>query len=465
MFILILGGSGLGWWLTQQSASSTADQSEPEDLQKQIVLLEGQVEYLQGQVGALQDENAQLLQKLGTLGMKGTPKMDPPPDEVDPLDYVGMGLEMMKFRKLQALPIPTTTASNEDVEKAILAWLRKQQPDDEAPRFALALNALGWIEKPVDPLPLRAALLRIQLGGWYDEETGTLLVSDEKPAPGKPAPDRPLALAFGQLLREYGTTLFPAPRDTRLTTDERLARESLLAGDAVLTRFLYSIQNPIPQSISDIPAEDPDHPLNQVALPYYMKELALFPFTRGFDFSQSMHSAGQYSQLNAAYSRPPTSCAEVIEPERFLEAMRLPPAQVEMKSTEVLGTMPYWDDRLGRFACYSALRTYSSDEEAGLGARGWKGDRLLAYAAPEAKRDHAAWQILLLTREDADAFFKSMRSGLSQRYDQPAQLDESGRFILNTQERQTRLIINRDGLGVLLIDAATADFAEALSRL
>ena len=105
MLLLILVGSGLGWWLTQQSASPAADQPEPEDLQKQIVLLEGQVEYLQGQVGALQDENAQLLQKLGTLGMKGTPKMDPPPDDADPPDYVGMGLEMMKFRKLQALPL------------------------------------------------------------------------------------------------------------------------------------------------------------------------------------------------------------------------------------------------------------------------------------------------------------------------------------------------------------------------
>ena len=131
-----------------------------------------------------------------------------------------------------------------------------------------------------------------QLGGWYDEASGTLLVSDEKPAPGKPAPDRPLAIAFGQLLREYGSTLFPAPGPTRLTTDERLARESLLAGDAVLTRFLYSIQNPIPQSISDIPAEDPDHPLNQVALPYYMKELALFPFTRGFDFQSVAAQCG-----------------------------------------------------------------------------------------------------------------------------------------------------------------------------
>lgn len=465
LLFLTLAGSGLGWWLTQQNRTGGVAVAEPEDLQKQIVLLEGQVEYLQGQVGALQEENAQLLQKLGTLGLKGTPQVVPPPDEEEPPDYVGMGLEMMKFRKLQALPIPTTSTKPEEVERVILAWLRKQQPDDEAPRFALALNALGWIEKPVDPLPLRASLLRIQLGGWYDEASGTLLISDEKASPGKPAPDRPLAIAYAQLLREYGSTLFPEANKTRLTTDERIARESLLAGDAVLTRFLYSIQNPIPQSISDIPAEDPDHPLNQVALPYYIKELSLFPFTRGFEFGQSLHSAGNYAQLNAAYSRPPTSCAEVIEPERFLEPLRLPPAQVEMKSVEVLGTPPYWDDRLGRFACFSALRTYASDEEAGLGARGWKGDRLLVYAAPEAKRDHAAWQTLWLTQEDAQAFFKAARSGLTQRYDKPAQQDEPGRFSLNTAERHTRLILNRDGLGVLWIDAAAADFAEALSRL
>ena len=42
-----------------------------EDLRKQIDLLLGQNEYLQGQVQVLQDENAQLIQKLGTLGMKG----------------------------------------------------------------------------------------------------------------------------------------------------------------------------------------------------------------------------------------------------------------------------------------------------------------------------------------------------------------------------------------------------------
>ena len=461
MLLLILVGSGLGWWLSQKPAETGA---EPEDLSQQVKLLEGQVEYLQGQVGALQEENSQLLQKLGTLGMKGVPKMDLPPLNDDPPDFVGLGLDLMKFRQIKALPIPTTSASPAEVEAAILVWLRKQQPGDEAPRFALALTALGWIDAPVDPLPLRAAILRRQLGGWYDAERGTLLVSDEKTEAGKPAPDRPLAIAFGQLMREYGSTLFPKHDGNALTTDERLARESLIAGDAGLTRFLFGIQNPIPQSNSDLPAEDPDHPLNQVPMPVYLKELALFPFSRGFEFSQALHSAGSFAQMNAAYSSPPTSCAELIEPERYLDANRLPPASVEMATIEIEKALPYWDDRLGRFATFTALRTYNSDEEAGQGTRGWKGDRLLAYAAPEAPRDHAAWQTLWLTPEAAAAFFKAMRHCLTQRYDVEPSLDAPGNLSLQAQGRSIHLISNRAGKGVLLIDAATAQFAEALKK-
>ena len=444
------------------SDKTTVPTTEPENLKSQITLLEGQVEYLQGQVGALQEENAQLLQKLGSLGMKGVPKMDLPPAGDDPPDFVGMGIELMKFRKLQALPIPTASTSQAEVERVILAWLRKRQPEDEAPRFALALTALGWIEKPVDPLPLRAAILARQLGGWHDAETGTLLITEDKSASGRPAPDRPLAIAFSQLLREYGGTLFPEENRRPLTTDERLARECLLAGDAGLTRFLFSLQNPAALPKTELPAGDPNHPLNEVPMPVFLKELALFPASRGFDFAQSLHSAGEFAQLNAAYSRPPVTCAEVIEPERYLDTITLPPASIEFASMKVADSEPYWDDRLGKFVCFTALRAHNSEEDAGRAARGWKGDRLLAYSAPDAPRDHAAWQTLWLTPEDAAAFFKAMRNGLTQRYDTKPTTDTADAMSLESQGRQVHLLRNRGGLGVLLIDAADPGFASAL---
>jgi hypothetical protein len=446
-------------------ASPAEPPAQGEDLRKQLKLMEGQVEYLQGQVGALQEENTQLIQKLGSLGMKGTPKMEPPTPDDDPPDFVGMGLDMMKLRKLQALPIPTTGVSMAEVEAAILLWLRQQQPDDEGPRFGLALTALGWIDKPVDPLPLRAAWLARQLGGWYDFETETLLTVDGgASADGKPAPDKPLAIAFGQLLREYGSTLFPADPEhkTRLSTDQRLAREALLSGDAGLTRFLFGLQNPAAQPKSDLPAEDPDHPLNEVPMPAFLRELSMFPFSRGFEFVQSLHSAGEFKQINAAYSRPPTQSAEVIEAERYLDNNPLPSPSLDWAKGKVAGAEPFWDDTLGKFVCFTALRTYNNDEDAGQGAKGWLADRLLVYPTDKGTRDHAAWQTLWLTPKDAKAFFKAMRNCLLQRYDVKAGTDTADVVSLEANGRHVHLIKNRAGAGVLLIDAASAEFASAL---
>jgi hypothetical protein len=431
-----------------------------EDLKKQIVLLEGQIEYLQGQNDALKDENAQMIQKLGTLGMKDAPKMTlKVEDDVAP-DFVGMGLEMMKMRKLHALPLVTTAVSQEEVEKVILAWLKRQQPNEEGKKLARGLAALGWIPEAIDPLPLRAALLARLLGGWYDDESETMFTIDPSTASGPAVTsNEPLGIAFGQLLREYGSILYQ-PQHGPMKTDMRLARDSLIAGDAALTRFLHSLQNPASELKDDLPAEDPDHPINQVPMPAYLRELALFPFNRGFDFAQTLHSAGSFPQLNAAYSRPPISTAEVIEPEMYLDPERLAPVEIQLDTVKLKEVLPYLDDCLGKFACVTALRTYNTDEDAALGARGLVADRLLAWAADAGtKRDHAAWQTLFLDKPSADAFYKAMLNSLKQRY------ETKGESEFTAQGRFVSLLRNRSDAGVVLIEAASEEARTAIKLL
>lgn len=444
---------------TAETTPSRPPTGNAEDLQKQIVLLQGQIEYLQGQNDALKDENAVLLQKLGTLGMKNTPPVVMKDDDVAP-DFVGMGLEMMKMRKLHALPMVTTSVSQAEVEAAILKWLKQQQPQDEAKKLVRGLAALGWIPEAVDPLPLRAALLARQLGGWYDTESETMLTIDPSTASGPSVTsNEALGIAFGQLLREYGDTLFQ-PQHGALTTDMRLARESLIAGDAALTRFLHSVQNPASAPKDDLPAEDPDHPLNQVPMPAFLREMALFPFSRGFDFAQTLHSAGSFAQLNAAYSRPPVSTTEVIEPEMYLNPERPAPVEIKLDNVKLGGVPPFLDDQLGKFPCATALRMHNDDEAAGEGTRGLVADRLLVWAADGgAKRDHAAWQTLFMDKASADAFAKAMLNSLKQRY------GTKGETEFAAQGRFVTLMRNRSEAGVVLIDAANAEAREALKLL
>ncbi|MEZ5386741.1 MAG: hypothetical protein R3F13_14610 [Prosthecobacter sp.] len=463
LFILLLLGGVAGLFLYDRTPDSSQDGPPPasadeQDLKDQIVLLQGQIEYLQGQNDALKDENAELLQRLGTLGMKESPAVVMK-DDVAP-DFVGMGLEMMKLRKLQALPMATTMTSQEEVEALILEWLKRQQPGDEAKKLPRALAAMGWIPEAIDPLPMRAALLARVLGGWYDDQSETMLTIDPETASSPiVVANEPLAIAFGQLLREYGSTLFQ-PEYGPLTTDKRIARESLISGDAALTRFLYSLQNPVSSPQDDLPAGDPDHPLNQVPIPVFLRELVLFPFSRGFDFAQTLHSAGNFPQLNAGYSRPPVSTAEVIEPEVYLNPERPAPVKIELDDVKLGDEAPFLDDQLGKFACVTALRRYNTDEAAADGSRGLVADRLLAWTTESGGRqDQVLWQTLFMDKSSADAFHSAMRKWLQQHFqtENGDEFEAKGRFV--------SLLRNRGGAGVLLINAGGADARDAMKLL
>lgn len=450
-----------------------------DSLHKQIVLLEGQIEYLQGQVNALQEENTALIRKLGSLGMKSDPKtaMDAASasqkaaDDAVPPDLVGLGLEIIQLRELRALPVPTVHVPMAEIEKRILDWLRLQQPGDEGPRLGRALAAIGFIPEAVDPLPLQAALLARQIGGWFDEESETLFAAGEDLADEanlQAVPDPVLAVSFGHLMREYGKTLFPPASRGHLTTDARMARQALIAGDAGLTRFLSSLHKQQAPIGNDLPVDDPDHPFNQVPLPVFLRELTLFPASRGFEFAQTLHSIGQFPQLNNAYSRPPANAAEVIDPELYLAEE--PPAQpkIEFKTTQVQAVDPYWDDSLGKFACATVLRAYNPDQVAAKAASGWRNDRLLAYSAPRMRRDHAVWQTLWADGNSAADFFNAMAECLLQRYDAPRpQIENRPDAELNFKAGDRHLILkrNRQGAGVMLIDAASSDFASSLREV
>lgn len=426
------------------------------DLQKQIGLLEGQVEYLQGQVSVLQEENEALIRKLGSIGMPGASKSEPPLPAVNSADYVGLGIDLMRLRQLQALPVPTRTGSIGEVEALALRTLSQWQDPERAQLLSGALAALGWIPEPVDLLPLKAALLARATGAWLDEESGTLVLV-EPDSPEGQSVDPALGVALAHLLREFGGILLGDA--IGLSTDERLGREALLFGDASLTRLLWELQQPVqPEPANRLPASDPDHPLNQVPLPAFLRELVMFPMRSGMEFAQSLHSAGGFPQLDSAYSRPPISCAEVLETEKYLRGSPRIGA-FSSGPAEVRGTKPYWDDELGQFGCLSILRFHNEANPSLDGSAGWVADRLLVYPTEGEGRDHACWQTRWRDSKSMESFLKAMSQVLGEQYGMdlgtgPLRFEKDGRFV--------RLLPDPARTRVVLIDAGDFSWAEAL---
>ena len=240
-----------------------------------------------------------------------------------------------------------------------------------------------------------------------------------------------------------------------------------MAGDAGLTRLLYTLRRPEIQRRQDLPPEDPDHPFNEVPLPQFFRQAHFFAFAEGFEFMQGLHGADGFAQMNAAYSRPPKTTAEVLDGERYLaaagaEAVRAVP--VSMAAGPVEGTVPFWEDVMGQYATLTALRAWNEPERAGLAVEGWVGDRLLTYPSGEGERGHAAWQTLWREEDWAEAFFRAMLESLRQRYQVTVSGQETGRVSFVSGDRYVTLLKNRAGSGVLLIDAGSARFAEALLR-
>ncbi|MCB1208155.1 MAG: hypothetical protein KDK97_02450, partial [Verrucomicrobiales bacterium] len=301
-----------------------------------------------------------------------------------------------------------------------------------------------------------------QIGGWYDATAETLFTVDASASPPGTIPPNTeaLAIALGQLMREYGPSLLPPDSNkSKLSLDARLAREALIGGDAALTRFLNDLQRGVGPPTDEIPIDDPDHPLNQVPMPHFLRQLALFPFNQGFEFAQSLHATGQFTQLNACYRRPPGSTLEVIDTSLYLGDQRALLLPVTLPTTDVSGKQAYWDDTLGWFACVTALRMFNEDAIAAEGARGWRGDRLLAWPSA-GQRDHAAWQTVWVDEASASAFFKAMSAVLIQRYElKTANPGAAGDLALDPPGRTVRGSRNRDGRGVLLIDAGSMEFA------
>lgn len=449
--LLINDGSG-----TTHVADGTSQQTK---------ILESQVEYLQDQVTALQKENSQLIDKLALLnGKRNAPMPSPPCSPVIPAidgdapDFVGIGIELVKTRSMQDIPIPTVLVERAEVEKRIAAWLATQYQPDHGKLQGRALAAIGVIPDRVDTVALKAAFLSHQIGAWYDQTDKTLYLTrrpEEK--------ENALALSYGYLFKHFADTLYPS-KSKPMTLDARLARDCLLAGDAALTRFLHSLQNPTKGGGGGV-GGDPDDPSRAVPIPNFLRELELLPFGIGFDFVQALHSIGDWDQVNAAYQRPPVTGVEVLDPRIYLHETPFTLEPVHWKDIIVSGKTPIWDDALGPLATVMLLKQFVPEPIAADTISGWRNDRLLTYAADDGKRDHAVWQTLWKDSDAADAFFSAMRTRFLNKYkgSTPSQNTGQGVFQLDTSGRFILMKRTHNGHGIFVVDAAETAFVKAVS--
>ncbi|MFW2386765.1 MAG: hypothetical protein ACN4G0_00390 [Polyangiales bacterium] len=282
-------------------------------------------------------------------------------------------------------------------DAAITHSLRSQIEEEEIERARLIYGALGLLDTEVDLRSLFAGVLGEQVIGYYDPDTGRLVIRDDVMAG--------LAGAFGPEQAQEARLvlvheLVHALQDQRLglgesyqkerTADADNAFRAVVEGDATLAMLANALrQQGIPLAAATAGIQQMGDYVDLDALvrgekldeaPAILRITLVAPYLRGLQFIAAVQGRGGWPAVNNAHRRPPLTSEQVLHPEKYFA--REPAESIEMTDNANLlaaGFARIEEDTLGELELGVYLgqgRPSGIDEEA---AAGWAGDQLRVY--------------------------------------------------------------------------------------
>ncbi|NNK08627.1 MAG: hypothetical protein HKP50_15045, partial [Myxococcales bacterium] len=273
--------------------------------------------------------------------------------------------------------------------EAIAQSLRSQIEEEEIERARLMYGALGLLDTDMDLKSMFAGVLGEQVIGYYDPDTGRLVIRDDVMA-GLAGSFGPQQAQEAQLVLVH--ELVHALQDQRLglgesfrkdrTADADNAFRAVVEGDATLAMLAEALrQQGIPLSAATAGIQQMGDYVDLDALvrgeklddaPAILRVTLVAPYLRGLQFVAAVQGRGGWPAVNNAHRRPPATSEQVLHPEKYFarepaEAVRVP----ENDALVAAGFDRIEEDTLGELELGVYLgqgRPSGTDEQA---AAGW----------------------------------------------------------------------------------------------
>jgi len=351
---------------------------------------------------------------------------------------------------------------------AIASSLRAQIDEAEIERARLIYGALGLLDTEDDLHGMFAGVLGEQVIGYYDPETGRLVIREEVMA-GLTGTLGPEQTQEARLVLVH--ELVHALQDQRLGLGESYEKErsadgdnafrAVVEGDATLAMLAHALrQQGIPLSAATAGIQQMGDYLDLDALvrgeklddaPAIVRVTLVAPYLRGLQFVAAVHGRGGWPAVNNAHRRPPTTSEQILHPEKFFagedgESIEIP----DNDDVLAAGFKRTEEDTLGELelSVYLGQTRRSGTNDAA--AAGWAGDRLAVYV--RGADVAVIWWTTWDSDEDALEAFRAAQS---------VSPKESGARV----EQHGRAVLIIRGLPAKLQRAARRDFATFARRL
>ncbi len=304
--------------------------------------------------------------------------------------------------------------------------LHAQIDETEIERARVIYGTLGLVDPGSDLRSMFAGVLGEQVIGYYDPETGRLVVRED---------------VMSGLLGAYGEEeaqearfvlvheLVHALQDQRLGLgdtydDERSADagnafRAVVEGDATLAMLAQALREQgIPLSVATEGLKQMGSLLDLDALvrgeklddaPPILRVTLVAPYLRGLQFIAAVQGRGGWPAVNNAHRRPPSTTEQVLHPDKYFA--REAGESIEVRdSRQVLsaGFTRIEEDTLGELelSVYLGQRRSSGTHEQA--AAGWAGDRLVIYG--RGVRTAAVWWTTWDTEDEAEEAYQAARA-------------------------------------------------------
>lgn len=270
----------------------------------------------QGDGGGLFGDQADLLNCLGGggfpgLGGGGEEPSGSPDQQVDQIAARVEELRELRFEE----DVDAEFLSAEETGRRVRALFLEEYTAEVADAEERVLAALGAIPRETDLRELRAQALGQQVAGFYEPETGELVV--RLTGQEITALDRvTLAHELDHALTDQALGI-PLPDDPRPgQEDADLAALAVVEGDATLTMQQYSTALSLGEQLELFdPAAIAQAESGLADMPFYLEQELLFPYQEGLSFVCGLYAQGGWEAVNQAYDDPPGSSTEVLFPD------------------------------------------------------------------------------------------------------------------------------------------------------
>lgn len=319
----------------------------------------------------------------GACGDDATPSTTGPTTTLGPGgladEIVALANDAERVRGLEFFDEPVVTiVSQEELAERVRVQIQEDLDPEEVAVLQRFYELLGLLDGTVDLGQAYQDLYAEQVGGYYDGDTGEMVISSG----GSGLSPLAKTIVLHELIhaltdQHYG---FDDRSDTLMDEvkfEEAVALQALVEGDATYYQLVYMQELAVGDQLDAIQESLGVSTTVIDSLPTWFAEDLTFPYDYGFGFvSRLIEELGAVG-VNQAYERPPTTTEQILHPEKYFA--QEPAREVALPAAEVAGYEVYEEGIFGEWNLMLYLLDGVSRGNAVVGAGGWGGDAYRMY--------------------------------------------------------------------------------------